>query len=509
MNRIKLFILSALFQLFVMMVLQPATVHAQTLSTYYFNNFGTNPNNDTTVAGVGQNIAVNTFPSGNAAWINSTNTSVYNGNANNPDGTRGGIGVPAQRYYTTYQFKVGPGRPGNQTPNADQYSITNHLWGNSTTNNSAALTAGNGGFLAWWPGGNPVITNPNPYPGGIYDHTTGGKFGTKPPAGVVPGNFIIFNANTLPIAFFYDTIYDLCPLSDLYTSVWAMSMVGGTRTNFTGGSFPLSKITFQVVDIDDGITVLGSTTDTIPNNVHEWREYGFHFKVPAGKTAIIIRVINGESNPTGNDIAFDDLGIYGSPPVPTPSGMVPLCQGNSLTINAQTSSTGDTVNYSYYQWIKDGTDISGATGNIYTIDSVKPSDSGNYWLRVIDCNGLILYTDTALVTVNPTPLLSLADTMVCKLKPLSYPVFSTRISNGVSSTFTWTNDNPGIGLPASGTGNFPTFTTGSMSGTANITVISTSLAGCSPSSSGGSTFKIVVAPCNMPVNPHIRGRFGN
>ena len=100
------------------------------------------------------------------------------------------------------------------------------------------------------------------------------------------------------------------------------------------------------------------------------------------------------------------------------------------------------------------------------------------------------------ITVNPTPVLD--------------PVVNKRVSNGISipeivftsrspgTTYSWTNDNTSIGLPASGTGNIAAFTalnSGSTNQTAVITV--------TPELNGFSgtpvSFTIVVTPIVMNV----------
>jgi hypothetical protein len=61
----------------------------------------------------------------------------------------------------------------------------------------------------------------------------------------------------------------------------------------------------------------------------------------------------------------------------------------------------------------------------------------------------------------------------------------TSSTSGV--TFTWTNDNPSIGPPTSGTGNQPAFT-----------ILHTGTS---------QTYTIKVSSCVLPVNPHLMGRF--
>jgi autotransporter-associated beta strand protein len=78
---------------------------------------------------------------------------------------------------------------------------------------------------------------------------------------------------------------------------------------------------------------------------------------------------------------------------------------------------------------------------------------------------------TLTVTVNPVPTVTTPNQGVCN-GGLTEPINFTG-NNIPGKTYTWTNDNPSIGLPASGTGNIPAFNvinTGATNKIANITV---------------------------------------
>jgi len=71
--------------------------------------------------------------------------------------------------------------------------------------------------------------------------------------------------------------------------------------------------------------------------------------------------------------------------------------------------------------------------------------------------------------------------------------------NGTASSYSWTNDNPTIGLAASGTGNIPSFTafnSTNNSNVARITVTPLSAGGCSGTPA---TFKIIVVPTRPTI----------
>jgi len=461
MNKKKFFLL---FSLFAIVLLLPSKVYAQLeMKVLYFNNFGSGPITN------------------NCTSYNNVN---YCGNSQ--------VQYPSgcDLYKTDYNFVAGPGMYQSAIPTDNAYCITNQIWGANTQN---SRTAGNHAFGVWYAG---TINTAN---AGLFDHTTGGVTGSYNSVignSGIAGNFIVFNASKEIKPFFYDTIRNLCAGTDLYASIWAISVIA------TGNTSHFSPIfIFQIEDLNGNI-LKKSDPINVPNNVRLWKEYGMHFKIPLGQNAVVVKVINDRPETGGNDIAFDDLGIYGSVPTPTPAS-VAVCEGKTIMLDAGYSAAGDEVYYEGYQWIKDNVEIDGATSHKYTIYNAQLSDAGSYWLRVIDCHLDTLYTTPAVVTVNPLPVVEFKDTVICIGTTFTYPPFFT--TNNVVSGYTWTNNNTSIGLSASGTRNLPTFTAIN-TGTATITVTATSTEGCSGDVSTTS-FNIIVSPCTLPVNPHVRGKF--
>jgi len=97
------------------------------------------------------------------------------------------------------------------------------------------------------------------------------------------------------------------------------------------------------------------------------------------------------------------------------------------------------------------------------------------------------------ITVNPTPTVnSVASQVVCNGSPTTAINFT-----GTGTIYNWTNSQPSIGLPASGTGNIPSFTainTGAATVTATITVTPSGIA-CAGQPI---TFTITVYPLLIP-----------
>jgi hypothetical protein len=84
--------------------------------------------------------------------------------------------------------------------------------------------------------------------------------------------------------------------------------------------------------------------------------------------------------------------------------------------------------------------------------------------------------------------------------PIPATTFTSPAGTG-GVTFSWTNSNPSIGLPASGNGNQPAFTA-AQTGSATITV-TPYYNGCDGTPA---TYTITVSSCLVPINPHLRSR---
>jgi hypothetical protein len=86
------------------------------------------------------------------------------------------------------------------------------------------------------------------------------------------------------------------------------------------------------------------------------------------------------------------------PPVITtqPSGQI-VTAGYPVTFTAAATTTGLT-----YQWQKNGTNITGATGSSYTIASAVAGDAGSYTVVVTNSTGTVT-SSAAVLTVRPAP----------------------------------------------------------------------------------------------------------
>lgn len=137
-----------------------------------------------------------------------------------------------------------------------------------------------------------------------------------------------------------------------------------------------------------------------------------------------------------------------------------LCQGSELSMSVSVTSVLPVT----YQWRKNGINISGQTSATLSIAAVTPSDAGSYDVIISNTCGSSTST-TATLTVNSTPVATVpANFTICTGANIAESSFSSAPSG---ATYTWTNSNTAIGLPANGSGNVPAFTAIN-TGTTNI-----------------------------------------
>jgi hypothetical protein len=174
--------------------------------------------------------------------------------------------------------------------------------------------------------------------------------------------------------------------------------------------------------------------------------------------------INGATSSSFN-IASTAAGDAGSYEVVITSSCGTLTsQAATLTVNAptaistqpasQSAGEGQSVTFSVtasganltYQWRKNGSDISGATGSSYTIASVTAADAGNYDVVVTGTCGSVT-SSIAVLTINTSgcakPVVSITGPTSGAIYAVGTPVNFTGAftdSSGETHTATWTFD---------------------------------------------------------------------
>jgi hypothetical protein len=174
----------------------------------------------------------------------------------------------------------------------------------------------------------------------------------------------------------------------------------------------------------------------------------------------------------------------------TPAGLAPITlpSGGSGSYTYRWQSSTDNSSW---------TNIDGATSDTYAPGALT---SNTYYRRaVIDASCGTVYSNSVLITVYPLVTVNaISDQEGCVNTSIPGVTFASPTSG---ATFKWTNSNPAIGLPATGTGNQPQFTA-LREGAATITVTPV----YNDCDGTPRTYTITVHPCVIPVNPHLRSR---
>jgi len=164
--------------------------------------------------------------------------------------------------------------------------------------------------------------------------------------------------------------------------------------------------------------------------------------------------VNGGSNCTGPTKTFT-ITVNPSAQVNQPANQV-VCNTDMITVNFGTTNTGGTTTYS---WTNDNTAIgltSSGNGNIsFTATNATTAPIvANIVITPTFANGgtnCVGPTKTFTITVNPTGQVNQpVNLVVCngQLTTVSYATVNT----GGTTTYSWTNSLPAIGLAATGTG---------------------------------------------------------
>ncbi len=155
-----------------------------------------------------------------------------------------------------------------------------------------------------------------------------------------------------------------------------------------------------------------------------------------------------------------------------PSSNSPVCQGNTLQLNANPSGGNGSNSF-----IWAGPAGFSSTTQNPTRANATLAMSGTYTVTVT--SGACSASGTVNVIINPTPTTSITQSLqsICHNQPTIAINFIPSVSG---STIDWTNNNPTINLPSSGSGNIPSFTANNTTNspvTATIIAHSTA-AGC-------------------------------
>jgi hypothetical protein len=223
-----------------------------------------------------------------------------------------------------------------------------------------------------------------------YDHTTGSGTGND--------NFMIVNGSPMnPQITVWQQIVPVLPNTDYYFSAWAMSV-----NNYP----PYARLQFEVNGSQVGtIAELGEgPSQQSEVTLGNWvRFYSDPVWNSSAATTAVIRIINLQTEESGNDFGLDDISFGTMDPFPAgidpeANGGSDLCEGDTLYLEANVEGGLPPINY---YW-------TGPNGFISTlqnpvIPNVTILNAGWYILSVTDGYGCPANLDSTLLTIIPSP----------------------------------------------------------------------------------------------------------
>lgn len=298
--------------------------------------------------------------------------------------------------------------------------------------------------------------------------------------------------------------------------------VPGVPETFTISVYPSPVVTVPAnITVCNGNSVSADFDTDVPGTVFNWTNDHPEIGLAAsgnGDIAAFVPV-NTTNTPVIASIVVTPVlhGCPGTPktltitvnpePVVTQPANIPVCDNS--TVSAVTFNGG--VTGTTFSWTNDHASIglaASGTGDIpaFTAQNNTTSTVTAQITVTPSANGCTGAPVTFTIAVDPLPIVAdPADRKVCSGATVPAIAFSSAVSSSLPAgvpVYSWTNDNPGIGLAASGTGSIPSFTAvnnGNTTLVANIRV-TPGANGCNGISQ---TFTITVDPIaevTVPAN---------
>ena len=296
--------------------------------------------------------------------------------------------------------------------------------------------------------------------------------------GFVPGDFANISGEpsparqTLTNNIPYTLTYSVERLTETQTRI-SVSVVGGTLSNlnysvvedsptpattfdyFTyriGGTAFASSVKFTKIQVEYSPAVPIITTQPAPSSrtvavgsnvtfsigasgnglTYQWRRNAVNIQGATAATLNLTNVQTGDSGAYDVVVSNTSGSVTSSPvaltvsdgqvePSPVITAQPP---SQTITVNSPiTFSVAATGSGLSYQWFKNGTLITGATGATYTIASAQISDSANYTVTVSNAGGSVTSNPASLTVVSAMQIVSVAPVSgaldVCVDSPLA------------------------------------------------------------------------------------------
>jgi hypothetical protein len=183
------------------------------------------------------------------------------------------------------------------------------------------------------------------------------------------------------------------------------------------------------------------------------------------------------TNTCGSDSTNQSvLTVNEKPQIISQSSSQTICENQSFSLGVTASGTGPLT----YQWYKDGSAISGATNNIYTVSSVSTSDAATYVCKVSNsCVSTPVASTGIVVTVKTAPSIT-SQTGTIDICSGSAAPFSVTATGTATLTYQWYNASGSI---SSATNNSYTISSASTSDAGNYYCVVSNTCGNATSNS--------------------------
>jgi len=203
--------------------------------------------------------------------------------------------------------------------------------------------------------------------------------------------------------------------------IWGLTSCTGPSI----GAHPQSATRCSGQSVTFNVTASGGTLS------YQWRKGGTNIDGATGTSYTLNSVTTGDAG------SYDCVVTNGCGSLPSNAATLTVntvasisghpqsatrCAGQSVTFNVTASGSGTLT----YQWRKGGTNIDGATGTSYTLNSVATGDAGSYDCVVTNGCGSVP-SNAATLTVNTGPQISgqPADQTIVAGNPVSFAVTAT------------------------------------------------------------------------------------
>ncbi|SFE33447.1 YVTN family beta-propeller repeat protein [Spirosoma endophyticum] len=257
-----------------------------------------------------------------------------------------------------------------------------------------------------------------------------------------------------------------------------------------------------VATIGVGRTPYGVSVSPDGSRVYVTNQFSNNVSVIDTATNEVVATIGVGSVPMGVSVSGDGSRLYvanaGSnnmSVINTATSQVVATIGvGNLPYGVSVSGDGSRV-YVTNQGSDNVSVINTATNEVVATIGVEdyPTAFGNF-IAPAGCNGQI---QTFTITVNPLPRVNTPGNRgVCAGSAVVPITFS-----GNATAYTWTNSNPAIGLPASGTGNITSFTAINTTGSPQVATITVTPRGEGDCTGPAQTFTLTVEPTTRVDRP--------